>query len=353
MDSPPVSGSQFAPWNPKIAEIEAYQAKLHEAVKCLSIGKKQWSNERWVQLALNVTQDYLDSVFEHRDEVAKLFRLVPDHSYLDGYYQALTRERPKDVNRVKEKLNDRFMNVGKSRKDPCYFTVVNDYLAFALPVWDLKNIPSVTEHIRRIAETQGIVYVRGKGLWGQCGDHEDGLWGDIASEQCVDEDDASWEDVASEPRIDEMDGSDTSWEQPLSEEEKPWEEIIQFIHVYIPKYGLIEFRILHPLAHCLFERDSELRNIYHPEAKKKEERARIWELYQVSKEFLLAKANNTFADELQKRQLQQKVIEKAQKVYTDERGIFRPDMEMRFILNVILEWPAELQTMSRKNHIQV
>ncbi len=283
--------------------IETFQNKLYATVKDLGLGEENWDSHKWSELVPLVTQEYLNSVHFKIGEVAGLFQLIEegqpppppnmDHIFQQikmdfrlshmpiedavhhlkrehflNYYFYSSHKAPLDLQHVLNKHKERL------EKNTGFFTVINDFLSYSIPFWNLDGIPAAIEHIRKIAENEGgLVHVQGKSRWGQC-INEHGKWGDI----------------------------------------------VQLVHVYLPQYGLIEFQITHPLARYAFDHKREL---------SLETRG----FYQLAKQYLVDEANGFFHSEDVQIMRQNKLLQTAIKIHKEAH--IPLDDELKLILNEI------------------
>lgn len=263
----------------------------------LGLLEQNWSNPLWIELVDSVSQDVLNDIYTKKEAVVQLFGLLRPNEKphtlneraferkvsslvgqglsidkaiaqveeeADCQFHFTSRERPKNCNRLLKKLADQEDNVKKGWT-PRYFAAFNDLLAFSIPLTDLKkDLSKVVSHLTSTTNGAG---------------------------GCV------------ELRKDKN-------SEMQSIQDGKYTDIVQFVYVYLPEIGIVEFQLLHPFARYTFTRNSELRE--NPALKAEMPSLFTDKFYDLVKRFLLDDANGCFKDNPADRDIRhQQILDKA------------------------------------------
>lgn len=218
--------------NPHLSQIQQlllpdreaieFRDLLDKTIQELGLEEENWNSKGWSKLASHLPQSYLNSVFEFQGEVIDLFRLgstpalnidwinemidmdprlsrMPREDALHTlmrifpkYYEFIRENSPKELEQIQEEYTRRLSGLPYGRP-PLYFTALAGPLSFCILLKNIHELPDLLEHLQTTALKQegGKVCIRNKNHW-----------------------------------------------------DRPDPSLLRFAHVYLPKYGLIEFQII-------------------------------------------------------------------------------------------------------------
>ncbi len=293
----PLSPHSVYPSRSSADSVNLFYSRLDDTMLQLGLLEKNWNNPLWVELVDFVSQDVLNDIYSKKEDVIKLFGLLKPNEarcslseralerkvsnlvaqgFSEGQAIALvereadcqfhftSRERPKNYNRLVQKLADQEESIKKGWT-PRYFQAYNDLLAFSIPLTNLKqDLSKVVSHLTSTAQ-QG----------GGC--------------------------------IELRKNKNTHME---SIENGKYTDIVQFAYVYLPNIGIVEFQLLHPFARYTFTRNSELRE--NPALKAVMPNLFANKFYDLVKTFILDDANGCFAGDQNARNIRhQEILDRA------------------------------------------